>query len=125
MHISTDFIELAALLTSVHWNIQSVWGTYKSWSVWRCTLQKEDQAYLRPIAMRRMTQQMFMVLWSGTAVLSSVITLFLPVGELQSSIRNYTIASFGLFGSFRAAADYLQQRSIDSQVWDGKDRRTS
>lgn len=121
--ISTDTIELAATVTTVYWFSQSLYGVWRSYQTWKDTGSNTKFTYLRQTALRKMRQQMFLCLWASIALISCLITLFLPIGELQSSIRNYALAILSLLGAYKTTVDYVEQRSTDISEWNGVDRR--
>lgn len=120
--IHTDPIELISFIISLYWCGQSLWGVVQAYRVWLDTRIPKYQ-YLRPMAMRKMRQQMFLLFWALTLVLSGVITIFLPVGDLQSSIRNYALTIVSMFGAYFTAVAHFEHRSTDLKEWNGEDRR--
>lgn len=117
----TDPVEIAAVVTSLLWVVQAVWVAWRSWKTWRY-VDGSIPPYIKEIAKRRLRINSFLCLWASVSLLSCIVTLFMPVGQWQSAVRNMAIAINSLFGLFRAFLGYLDQRAMDIP-WDGEERR--
>ena len=121
MGLYTDPVELAAFIMSALWVVQSAWVTRTTWSIWRST-DRTIPRHIRGIAFRRLRLNIFLFAWATVALLACSVTLFMPVGQWQSGVRNMAVAVNSVFGLFRAFLGYLDQRAAD-HGWDGEERR--
>ena len=75
--IYTDSIEIAALITSTYWWLQSLWVMFRSWSVWR---HKDIRGLngIRGVAFRRMRRHIVMAIWSTSVLVISFTMASVP-----------------------------------------------
>lgn len=119
--IYTDAIEVATLVASLCGLTFSVYSTWESFVTWRFVLRDVNKSDLNGVALRR--------LWFGAShtlkqlimVISATVTMFMPIGESQSALRNFTLMVISLLLLLHSLYEHWERPNIDK--WNGLERR--